>query len=508
MLDDLSILNIQSSLRKLKEKKIGALELTDFFLNRAKKLEALGAYITLDPEQARKEAALADHLIATEGKDAFIKKPLLGVPLAIKDMICTKDLKTTAASLILENFIPPYDATAVAKLKAAGGIILGKTNMDEFAMGSSNENSAFFAACNPWDTSRVPGGSSGGSAVAVAARLALGALGTDTGGSIRQPAAFSGIVGLKPTYGRVSRYGAIAFASSLDQIGPMALNVDDASLLLSIISGEDQHDSTSAAVAPPKFNFLNSENKEQSPSSSIKGLRIGVPKEYMSAAGINPEVEKIIRAALEKFVELGARLVEISLPNTNLALAAYYIIAPAEASSNLARYDGVRYGRRAKISPKDSLFEMYAKSRGEGFGREVRRRIVIGTYVLSSGYYDAYYLQALKARRLVFEDFVKAFQDCCDIIACPTSPTTAFKLNEKTSDPVAMYLNDIYTIPVNLAGLPAISIPCGFDSQKLPCGLQLIGNAWDEERLLKVAKIYESNTGWKDRLPPTVEVLP
>ncbi|MCB0337962.1 MAG: Asp-tRNA(Asn)/Glu-tRNA(Gln) amidotransferase subunit GatA, partial [Bdellovibrionales bacterium] len=386
--------------------------------------------------------------------------------------------------------IAPYDATAVAKLKTAGAIVIGKTNLDEFAMGSSNENSYFGAVKNPWNTSRVPGGSSGGSAAAVAARMVPGSLGTDTGGSIRQPASFCGVVGLKPTYGRVSRYGAVAFASSLDQIGPMGKSVKDVAILTECISGRDDNDSTSMALDVPNFSGQLKRD--------LKGLRIGIPKEYF-VTGLNPEVESAVRSAITKLESLGMVAVEVSLPHTSAAIPAYYILAPAEASSNLARFDGVRFGHRSLEA--NSLLEMYCQSRSQGFGPEVKRRIMMGTYVLSAGYYDAYYLRAQKIRRLIANDFKSAFEANCDVIVCPTAPTTAFALGEKVKDPLSMYLNDIFTGPLNLAGLPGLSMPCGFDSNGLPIGVQLIGKAFDELSILQVAYAYEQATDWLSRKP-------
>jgi aspartyl-tRNA(Asn)/glutamyl-tRNA(Gln) amidotransferase subunit A len=411
-----------------------------------------------------------------------------GVPLAIKDVICTKGVRTTCSSKILETFVPPYDATVMARLSAAGAVVLGKTNMDEFAMGSSTENSAFFPTRNPWDLDRVPGGSSGGSAAAVAADLAAGALGTDTGGSIRQPAAFCGIVGLKPTYGRVSRYGLVAFASSLDQIGPIAKDVTDAALLLQAIAGHDPLDSTSAEVLVPDYRAMLDQG--------VAGLRLGIPNEYF-IEGMDPEVERAVREAIQTLKTLGARTEPISLPTTDYALAAYYLIAPAEASSNLARYDGVKYGYRAP-GGKD-LIEMYGRTRAVGFGTEVKRRIMLGTYALSAGYYEAYYGNAQRVRTLVRGDFQRAFERV-DLIVCPTTPNLAFKLGEK-GDPLQMYLNDIFTIPVNLAGLPGLSLPCGFTLGGLPIGLQVIGKPFDEASLLRVAHAYEQATTWRTRTP-------
>jgi aspartyl-tRNA(Asn)/glutamyl-tRNA(Gln) amidotransferase subunit A len=415
--------------------------------------------------------------------------PLRGIPIAVKDILCTAGIPTTCGSRILEDFIPPYDATVVARLKAAGAVILGKTNTDEFAMGSSTENSAFFPTHNPWDLERVPGGSSGGSAAAVAAGECLGALGTDTGGSVRQPAALCGIVGLKPTYGRVSRYGLIAFASSLDQVGVLTRDVTDAAILLNVIAGHDPLDSTSLDAPVP--------DATAALTGDIRGMRVGVPREYF-IPGMQPEVEAAVRAALEKLADLGAEIVEVSLPHTDYALPVYYLIAPAEASANLARYDGVRYGLRIV---GNSLEDTYKQTRGQGFGPEVKRRIMLGTYALSAGYYDAYYLKAQKVRTLIKGDFDRAFQQV-DVIVTPTSPTTAFRIGEKTDDPIQMYLSDIFTLSVNLAGICGINVPCGFDAQGLPIGLQIMGPALGETTILRVAYAYEQATDWHTRRPP------
>jgi aspartyl-tRNA(Asn)/glutamyl-tRNA(Gln) amidotransferase subunit A len=414
---------------------------------------------------------------------------LAGVPVAVKDVLCTKGVRTTCSSKILANFVPPYDAHAVERLRAEDAVLFGKTNMDEFAMGSSTENSAFGATRNPWDTDRIPGGSSGGSAAAVAGCEAPLALGTDTGGSIRQPAALCGIVGVKPTYGRVSRYGLVAFASSLDQIGPFAHDTADAALLLEVIAGHDRRDSTCVNRPVPEY--------RKSLNDPVKGLKIGVPREFFDK-GLDAEVESAVRMALKEYERQGATLVDVSLPHSKYALAAYYIVAPAEASSNLARYDGMHYGHRTP--QKADLIGTYAKSRGEGFGKEVERRIMIGTYVLSSGYKDAYYVKALKVRRLVKKDYDDAFEKC-DVVMGPTTPTAAFKVGEKSDDPLAMYLSDVYTVSCNLAGIPGLSIPCGFTKSGLPIGLQLLGKPFDEEKLLRVARMYESATDWHTRRP-------
>ena len=414
--------------------------------------------------------------------------PLAGVPLALKDVIVTRGIPTTVGSRILEGWIPPYDATVTTKLREAGIVVLGKTNMDEFAMGSSTENSGFFTTCNPWDLARVPGGSSGGASAVVAADMAPLTLGTDTGGSIRQPAAFSGVVGLKPTYGRVSRYGAIAFASSLDQIGPFARDAEDAALMLGTIAGADPMDSTAIDVPVPDY--------RATLGQGIDRLRLGVPAEYFTD-GMDPEVEQAVRAAIATLEKLGARTEPVSMPHTEYGLAAYYVIAPAEASSNLARYDGVKYGLRA-TGARD-LIDMYSKTRAAGFGNEVKRRVMLGTYVLSAGYYDAYYGQAQKVRTLVRRDFDRAFEKV-DLLVAPTTPGVAFKMGEK-ADPLQMYLNDIFTVPVSLAGLPGVSIPGGFTQAGLPIGLQLIGRAFDEATLLRAAHAYQSVTDWHTRRP-------
>jgi len=468
----------------LKARKVSSAELTRAFLDRISRYKDLNAFISVDPERSLAQARAADERIA-RGQGG----PLTGVPVAQKDIFCADGWLTTCGSKMLANFVAPYNATVIEKFDAAGCVNLGKTNMDEFAMGSSNETSFYGPVKNPWDTQAVPGGSSGGSAAAVAARLAPAATGTDTGGSIRQPAALCGITGIKPSYGRVSRYGMIAFASSLDQGGPMTKTAEDAALLLNAMCGFDARDSTSVDQPVPDFTAtLN---------NSIKGLRIGLPKEYFGA-GLSADVAKVVEAAIAEYRKLGAEVVDVSLPNSQLAIPCYYVLAPAEASSNLARFDGVRYGYRAP-EYKD-LIDMYCKTRAQGFGAEVKRRILIGTYVLSAGYYDAYYLQAQRLRRLITDDFNRAFEKC-DVIAGPTSPTTAFNLGAKTDDPVAMYLSDIYTISVNLAGLPGMSIPAGFGSDQRPVGLQLIGKYFDEARLLNAAHQYQQATDWHQRAP-------
>jgi len=468
--------------------KLSSVELTTTFLGQIKSLnEALNAFVTVDEGRSLEQARAADDLIAA-GKG----RALTGIPVAWKDIFCTKGWPTTCGSRMLANFIAPYDAHAAELFGRAGLVNLGKTNMDEFAMGSSNETSSFGPVRNPWDRERVPGGSSGGSACAVAARMAPAATGTDTGGSIRQPAALCGISGLKPTYGVVSRYGMIAFASSLDQGGPMAKSAEDLALLLNVMAGFDPRDSTS--LERPAEDYTRDLDR------SLSGLRVGLPREFF-ADGLEPDVAKAVEAAVGELRKLGAAIVDISLPNTKLSVPAYYVLAPAEASSNLARYDGVRYGFRAR--EYDDLVDMYSKSRAQGFGAEVKRRILIGTYVLSHGYYDAYYLQAQKLRRLIARDFAQAFGEC-DVIIGPTSPTVAFRLGERSADPVQMYLCDIYTIAVNLAGLPGMSIPCGFGEGGLPVGLQIIGNYFEEARMLRFAHQYQIATDWHRRVPPGI----
>jgi aspartyl-tRNA(Asn)/glutamyl-tRNA(Gln) amidotransferase subunit A len=462
------------------------------------------AYLTLTPEEALEQARAADRVLSLtsassvepskdERRSQGENGPLLGIPLAIKDVLCTKGVPTTCGSRILENFVPPYDATAVARLRSAGAVLLGKTNTDEFAMGSSTENSAFFTTHNPWDLERVPGGSSGGSAAAVAADACLGALGTDTGGSVRQPAGLCGVVGLKPTYGRVSRYGLIAYASSLDQVGTLAKDVTDAALLLRVIAGHDPRDSTSIDAPVPDYTAAL--------VGEIKGVRVGVPKEYF-IEGMQPEVETAVHAAVDVLADLGAEVREVSLPHTDYALPVYYLIAPAEASANLARYDGVRYGLRVEGS--GDLIETYKDTRGQGFGPEVKRRIMLGTYALSAGYYDAYYLKAQKVRALIKGDFDAAFEQV-DVIVAPTSPTTAFRIGEKADDPLQMYLSDVFTLSMNLAGNCGLSLPCGFDGAGLPVGMQIMGPPLGEEQVLRVAHAYEQATEWHTRKPASVE---
>jgi len=461
------------------ERKTTATALAEDYFARIKKADPeIGAFLTVCEDRALAQAARIDTL-AAESKPL---PPLAGVPVAIKDVMVTNGVRTTAGSKILDNFVPPYDCTAVARMEAAGAVMLGKLNCDEFAMGSSTENSAYHVVHNPRDKSRVPGGSSGGSAAAVAGDMAVATLGTDTGGSIRQPASFCGVVGLKPTYGRVSRYGLIAFASSLDHVGPFANTVRDAALMLRTIAGRDPMDSTSAEVPVPDYVA----ELEKPIRDSARALKVGVAKEYFGA-GLDSEVRAVVEAAIQKLAELGCEVVPVSLPHTEYAIPTYYIVATAEASSNLARFDGVRYGFRAKAN---TLSEMYRQTRDRGFGMEVKRRIMLGTYALSAGYYDAYYLKAQKVRSLLTRDFDEAFKKV-DVIAAPTCPTPAFKLGEKVNDPLAMYLADIYTVTANLAGIPGISIPCGENHEKLPIGLQLFARHFDEATLLRVAHAYE-----------------
>jgi len=464
----------------LKKKETTSRAVTESVLARIASVdERVKAYLTVTADAALAQAEQADR-----ERSSGTTSPVLGVPIAIKDNMCTEGVRTTCASKILGNFIPPYSATVVARLQQAGSVMPGKVNMDEFAMGSSTENSGFMVTKNPWDLERIPGGSSGGSAAAVAAGECIAALGSDTGGSIRQPAACCGVVGLKPTYGRVSRYGLVAFASSLDQIGPITKDVTDAAILLNIISGHDERDSTSADVPAPDFT--------KSLVRDLKGVKVGIPKEYF-IEGMDPEVDRAVRSAVKTLEGLGAMVVDVTLPHTGYAVATYYILATSEASSNLARYDGVKYGYRA--SGAKDLLEMYTKSRSQGFGPEVKRRIMLGTYALSAGYYDAYYKKGQQARTLIKRDFEEAFRRA-DIIATPTAPTAAFKIGEKSSDPLQMYLSDIFTISVNLAGIPGISIPCGFTAGGLPVGLQLLGRHFDEASILRAAYAYEQATDW------------
>ena len=478
-------LTIHELKEKLKRREISARELTLEFIKRIERVEKdIHSFITLTKDDALKQAEDIDNKIKA-GKDL----PLLGIPLAIKDLICIRGVRTTCGSKILSNYIPPYDATVIKKLSDSGAVFLGKLNMDEFAMGSSTETSHFGVTRNPWNLDVIPGGSSGGSAASVSADECAGSLGSDTGGSIRQPASMCGITGLKPTYGRVSRFGLVAFASSLDQIGPMTKDVTDTAILMNVISGRDPLDSTSADLPVPDFT--------KSLLNNVKGLKIGIPKEYF-VEGMDGDVEKSVKGAIELFKKLGAEIKEVSLPHTDYAVSAYYVIAPAEASSNLARYDGVKYGYRTDNSK--NLLSMYKKTREEGFGAEVKRRIMLGTYTLSSGYYDAYYLKAQKVRTLIKKDFDDAFKNC-DILITPTAPTPAFKIGEKFDNPIQMYLSDIFTISVNLAGVPAISIPCGFSKNGLPIGLQIIGRHFDEETVIRAAYTFEQNTNYHQKKP-------
>ncbi|MBL8397566.1 MAG: Asp-tRNA(Asn)/Glu-tRNA(Gln) amidotransferase subunit GatA [Candidatus Accumulibacter sp.] len=482
--------NLQQLAEALIRKTISSVELTQLYLDRiARHDHQLNAYITVDAAASLAQARWADQRLA-KGEGG----PLTGIPIAHKDIFCAAGWRTTCGSRMLDNFVSPYDATVIRRFAEAGAVLLGKTNMDEFAMGSSNETSFFGPVRNPWDVSCVPGGSSGGSAAAVAARLAPAATGTDTGGSIRQPAALCNLTGLKPTYGIVSRWGMIAFASSLDQAGMLAPSAADCARLLNVMAGFDERDSTS--LDRPTEDYCREIDARQA-DKPLAGLKIGLPKQFFGA-GSDPQVMRLIEAAIVDYQTLGAEIVDTSLPNMDLSVAAYYVIAPAEASSNLARFDGVRYGYRTPVYR--DLNEMYSRSRAEGFGAEVKRRLLIGTYVLSHGYYDAYYLQAQRIRRLIANDFAEAFRHC-DLLLGPTSPSTAFKLGAKAADPVQMYLSDIYTIAVNLAGLPGVSIPCGF-ADGLPVGLQLIGNYFSEARLLNAAHRYQQSNPWHLRLPP------
>jgi len=473
---DLTSLTIRELSEKLRKKEASSIEATKAYLKRIEEAEGkVHAFVTVTPDEALQMAEAADRRIAA-GQAA----PLTGIPIALKDIFCTKDVRTTCSSKILEGFVPPYDATVTRKLKEAGAVILGKNNMDEFAMGSSTENSAFHKTLNPWALDRVPGGSSGGSAAAVAAHECAASLGTDTGGSIRQPASCCGVVGLKPTYGRVSRFGMIAFASSLDQAGPLTRSVEDAAMVLQAIS-----------IDTPVPDYL------AGIGNGVKGLRVGIPKEYF-IEGMDPEVESAIRKSLDVMKGLGAELVEVTLPHTQYAVAVYYLVATAEASSNLARYDGVKYGLR--VNQTGSLLDMYKRTRDAGFGDEVKRRIMLGTYSLSAGYYDAYYKKAAEVRTLVKRDFDEAFK-ACDVIATPTAPSAAFRIGERVEDPLTMYLSDIFTISCNLAGIPGISVPCGFTKDGLPIGLQILGRTLDEETVLRAAYSYEQAGGWLGRRP-------
>ena len=486
----LTDLTLKEALTALRKGQVSSQELTEASLARIEHLEPeLHAFLAPTPDIARQQAKEADRLYASFRKDKRKPiPPLLGVPLAVKDVLCQQGVACTSGSRILENFVPPFDATVVARLKRVGVVTVGKTNTDEFAMGSSTENSAYGATSNPWDTTRVPGGSSGGSAAAVAARLVPAALGTDTGGSVRQPASFCGVTGIKPTYGRVSRYGLVAYGSSLDSVGALARTAEDLALLLKVMAGYDPKDSTSHDRPVPSYNLP--------AKADLMGLRIGVPAEYF-ISGIQPEVEEAVRQAVAKMEELGAEVHPVSLPHTEYALPVYYLIAPAEASANLARFDGVRYGLRV---PADGLIDMYNSSRGAGFGPEVKRRIMLGTYALSAGYYDAYYGKAQKVRTLIQQDFVDVFESV-DVIAAPVAPTTAFRLGEHSGDPLEMYLQDIFSLPANLAGVPGLALPVGFDSQGLPIGMQLMGPHFGEETLLRTAHAYQLATDWHQRKP-------
>lgn len=477
-------LSVSEAARLIRDGALSSLDLVESLLARIASVDPkIGAYLSVDAEDARRQARAADAARAQGDR-----RPLLGVPVGIKDVLNVQGQPCTCGSKILKGYTCPYDATAVARLREQGAVILGRLNMDEFAMGSSTENSAYQLTRNPWDTTRVPGGSSGGSAAAVGGHLALATLGSDTGGSIRQPAALCGCVGLKPTYGRISRYGLVAYASSLDQIGPFTKTVSDAALLLQAMSGPDPRDSTTANITVPDFSAALGRD--------LKGLRLGLPKEYF-IEGMDAEVERSVRAAIDQCRQLGAELVEVSLPHTGYAIATYYIVATAEASANLARFDGVRYGLR--VEGADPI-EMYGRTRAAGFGPEVKRRIILGTYVLSSGYYDAYYLRAQKVRALIRRDFEQAFTKC-DALLTPTSPTPAFAFGERTDDPLQMYLSDIFTVTANLAGMCGISVPCGLTVSGLPIGLQVLGNAFAEETILRVAHAYEQSTTWHQRRP-------
>jgi aspartyl-tRNA(Asn)/glutamyl-tRNA(Gln) amidotransferase subunit A len=485
----LNQLTVAELTRKLAAREVSAREVMQACLHRVEAVDPqLKAFLQYDPAEALEQANAADQLLAAG--HARPDQPLLGVPIAVKDVIAVKGQPLTCGSKILRGFVSPFDATVISRLKNAGAIVFGRLNMDEFAMGSSTENSGFFTTRNPWDVTRIPGGSSGGSAVAVAAEECIASLGSDTGGSVRQPAALCGVVGVKPTYGRVSRYGLVAYASSLDQIGPLTRTVRDAAIVLKVISGHDPFDSTSVPEPVPDY--------EAQLGSDLTGLRIGLVKEYM-LGGLDPAVGRAVQAAVKQLEQLGAELVEVSLPHTEYAVATYYIVATAEASANLARFDGVRYGQR--VEGADPI-DMYARTRGAGFGAEVKRRIILGTYVLSSGYHDAFYLRAQKVRTLIRQDFLKAFEQV-DLIACPTTPTAAFPIGEKSEDPLQMYLSDIFTISCNLTGFCGVSVPCGFtEKPKLPIGLQLLGKPFDESAILKAAHAYEQSTSWHKEKPP------
>ncbi len=483
-------LSITDAAEKLSDKQISSVELTTALLDRIEQFdETIAAFITVDRQDALTQARHADEQIQKGNK-----APLTGVPIALKDLLCTNGIKTSCASQILDNFVPRYDGTVVKKLKENGAVIIGKTNLDEFAMGSSTENSSYKITTNPWNKAYVPGGSSGGSAAAVAAQFCCAALGTDTGGSIRQPASHCGVVGLKPTYGRVSRFGLVSYASSLDQIGPITRTVEDAALLLNIISGNDTKDSTSAKVDVPDF----TKAIDMFDKDALKGMTAGIPKEYLSLEGLDPDVQKVFESAKEKLKDLGVTIKEISLPHTDYAVAAYYIIAPCEASSNLARFDGVKYGFRDMESTE--IIDMYKETKSKGFGPEVQRRIIIGTYALSAGYYDAYYGRASQVRTLIMQDFANAFKEC-DIILSPVAPAPAFKIGENTDDPLAMYLTDIFTLSANMAGVPGISVPAGFSSNGLPIGVQMMADRFDEMSLIRAGVGLERSCGVSPRFP-------
>ena len=480
-------LTIEQASGLLKKRDISSAQLTQAVLDRITAVDGeIGAYLTVDAEGARAQAEAADKRLA-----AGRAEPLTGIPLGIKDLMCTRGLRTTCASKILENFIPPYDATVIARLKAAGAVLVGKLNMDEFAMGSTTEHSGFQVTRNPWNRDRIPGGSSGGSAAAVAADMCLGALGSDTGGSIRQPASHCGVVGIKPTYGRVSRFGLVAFASSLDQIGPLGKSVADCALLLKAIAGHDPQDSTSVDEPVPDFTDI--------ATDGLADVVVGIPKEYSRAEGLDPQVEKAVGRAITTIASLGARCVEVSLPHTDHAVAAYYVIAPSEASSNLARYDGVKYGFRDRTH--NDLIRMYRSTRSKGFGPEVQRRIILGTYALSAGYYDAYYGKASQVRTLIRDDFQRAFESC-DAILSPVAPTPAYPIGETLDNPLTMYLSDIFTLSANLAGIPGISVPCGFSDDGLPIGLQIMGRHFNEAMLFRIARQFELAADLNNQKPP------
>jgi len=487
---ELHTLTIHEAGQLLADKTISSVELTTAFLERISAYDPeIGAFLTVDPDLALAQAKKADQRIAA-GKAS----PFTGIPIALKDLLCTKGVRTTCASKILENFVPEYDATVAEKFKAEDAVLIGKTNMDEFAMGSSTENSALQLTRNPWNRDHVPGGSSGGSAAAVSARFCSGAIGTDTGGSIRQPASHCGVVGLKPTYGRVSRFGVVSYASSLDQVGPITRDVRDAALMLNLIAGHDPRDSTSAPKAVPDFTAAIAEYEK----NGLAGMKAGIPKEFSSLEGIDPEVLAMFEDAKARLVDMGVELVEVSLPHTEYVVAAYYIIAPCEASSNLARYDGVKYGFR-DMAPQD-LIEMYKKTKSKGFGLEVQRRIIIGTYALSAGYYDAYYGRASQVRALIMEDFSKAF-DSCDFILSPVAPTPAFKIGENTEDPLTMYLSDIFTLSANMAAVPGISVPAALSAKGLPMGIQMMAGRFNEAALIRAGYGFEQAAGFKAGLP-------